>query len=180
MTNPPVYPDFSQYPPNEILWRMAVFGGAVLACSKEFREGNPDDRKRLEWAVRALHNPQGMCVPCLIAAGYLVGAHTALPNTLAKMGLNRVPLMNVQKKTKRDRRDEEIDRVLKHYNYPTGKGPYADAGTILGPLNRRLIERGFKGFKNQKTLGKHLKDRYRRLSPFSDGWQFLWSPFSDG
>jgi hypothetical protein len=142
MSEPPVYPDFSQAPRDHIAYAILTFGQMVLHSVKKNRLWKEPDREALERAVKTLNDAQltgagAQFSPEQLAAAYLIGAHCALPNSLCQVAVRggRIELAKIAKRVKKASQNAAVAAVYRGLKGKNGRKPSQKA--LLHELERR-------------------------------------------
>jgi hypothetical protein len=142
MSEPPVYPDFSQAPRDYIAYAILTFGRMVLHSVKKSRLWKEPDREALERAVNTLNGVQlsgadARFGPEHLAAAYLIGAHCALPNSLYEASVRggRIELAKIAKRAKQASQDAAVAAVYRELEGKNARKPSQKA--LLHELDRR-------------------------------------------
>ena len=127
------HPDFGEIPYQSIR-ELINFASVILYASGDFDPEHPDYHA-LKGAIETLHayryfESSNGIVAKLVRAGYLIGAHVALPETLAHASDPKCALAAAAKRNKRSAQDALIAEVLEAHGGSTGH-PWKDAERIL-------------------------------------------------
>jgi hypothetical protein len=142
MSQPPVYPDFTQAPRDHIAYAILTFGRMVVHSVKTNRLWREPDRKALERAVNTLEGAQlsgadARFGPEHLAAAYLIGAHCALPTSLYQAAVRggRIELAKIAKRAKKASQNAAVAAVYREFKDKDGRKPSQKA--LLDELERR-------------------------------------------
>jgi hypothetical protein len=164
MSEPPVYPVFSEAPRDHIAHAILSFGRMVLHSVKKNPFWKEPDREALERAVKTLNDAQlsgldALFGPEHLAAAYLIGAHCALPNSLyaAAVKGGRIELAKIAKRAKQASQDAAVVatcRKLKEKNggrQPSQKVLLAELALQGHHMSRSTLQRSLSGQKSRVT-----------------------------
>lgn len=166
MSEPPVYPDFSQAPRDRIAYAILTFGRMVLHSVKMNRLWREPDQEALEHAVKILNEARltgadAQFSPEQLAAAYLIGAHCALPNGLyaAAVRGGRIELAKIAKRAKQASQNTAVAATYRELTEkndgqkPSQKVLMAELASRGHPMSRSTLQRSLNRKKLRHILG---------------------------